>query len=246
MSSEALKGEAQGPDPNMRPKDAATMIIVDSTGDVPRMLFGKRRMDQKFMPGKYVFPGGRLDPEDGKLPLLDDFAPAEMRKLLKEMRGGASERRARALALAAVRETFEESGLLIGAKGELPAGHGLPKWRDFLLNGVVPRLAPMTLLARAITPPGRTRRFDTRFFCVPASAIVARIEARDGEFDELHWLSFEEAKGFDLPNITRAILGDLQDRLKSGPLEPSPAPFPFYYMKNGTFRRDMLAPDEAA
>lgn len=242
MSPEALKKEAQGPDPNMRPKDAATMIIVDTTHGEPRMLFGKRRMDQKFMPGKFVFPGGRLDPEDGKLPLVDDFVPSELRKLLKEMRGGASERRARALALAAVRETFEESGLLIGAKGELPEGHSLSKWRTFLSHGVVPLLAPMTLLARAITPPGRTRRFDTRFFCVPASAIVARVEARDGEFDELHWLSFEEAKGFDLPNITRAILGDLQDRLNAGPLEPSTAPFPFYYMKNGTFRRDMLAP----
>lgn len=241
MSADALKTETQGADPNMRPKDAATMIIVDSTREEPRMLFGKRRMDQKFMPGKYVFPGGRLDPEDGKLPLVDDFAPTELQKLLKDMRGGAVERRARALALAAVRETFEETGLLIGAKGELPAAPALPKWSAFLSHGVVPRLSQMTLLARAITPPGRPRRFDTRFFCVHASAIVARVEARDGEFDELHWLSFEETKGFDLPNITRAILGDLQDRLKAGPLEPSPGPIPFYYMKNGTFRREMLA-----
>jgi 8-oxo-dGTP pyrophosphatase MutT (NUDIX family) len=246
MSAQLLKNETQGSDPNMRPKDAATMIIVDTAQGEPRMLFGKRRMDQKFMPGKYVFPGGRLDPEDGKLPLVDDFAPTELRKLLKEMRGGASRRRARALALTAVRETFEETGLLVGAKGVRPDGPALAKWDAFLANGVVPRLAQMTLLARAITPPGRTRRFDTRFFCVPASAIVGKVEECDGEFDELRWLSFEETKGFDLPNITRAILGDLQDRLKTGPLEPSSAPFPFYYMKNGTFRRDMLEPDKAA
>ncbi|KAB2848223.1 MAG: NUDIX hydrolase [Hyphomicrobiaceae bacterium] len=246
MSSDLLQGETRGYGPNVRPKDAATLIIVDAAHGEARMLFGKRRMDQKFMPGKYVFPGGRLDPEDGKLPVVDDFAPVELKKLLREMRGGASERRARALALAAVRETFEESGLLVGAKGELPEGKSLSKWSAFLSHGVVPQLAPMTLLARAITPPGRPRRFDTRFFCVAASAIIGKVEARDGEFDELHWLTFEETKAFDLPNITRAILGDLQDRLKIGQLEPSATPFPFYYMKNGTFRRDMVAPDEAA
>ena len=80
------------------------------------------------------------------------------------MPGCAGHRRiARALALAAIRETFEETGLAIGvpdhgAPGKPPPG----AWSRFAATGVTPALDAIDFLAGAITPPGRPRRFDAR------------------------------------------------------------------------------------
>ena len=112
------QSEAPGAAPKsraLRPRDAATLIIVDSTSGEPRVLLGRRRLDMAFMPGRYVFPGGRVDAADRQVAIADDLGPGELKKLMVAMKGTPSEARARALALAAVRETFEEAGLIIGA-----------------------------------------------------------------------------------------------------------------------------------
>ena len=225
----------------LRPQDAATLIILDTTKGASRILFGKRRMDQKFMPGKYVFPGGRVDAADLRVKVSDSLAETEVQKLLRDIKGRPGARRVNAIALAAIRETYEETGLLLGTKVAKPAVSTIPGWQNYFAHGVVPRLANMTLLARAITPPGKPRRYDTRFFCVNADEIALKTPDQDGELTETHWLTLEEAKTFDLPTIQRAILDDLSDRLKQeGHLGPSAHPVPFYHMKNGTFRRDLL------
>jgi 8-oxo-dGTP pyrophosphatase MutT (NUDIX family) len=232
--------------PVLRPRDAATLIIVDRTAGAPRILLGKRRMDMKFMPGKYVFPGGRVDKTDRFVPPAGDLDEVEVHKLLLEMKGVPSPIRARALALAAVRETFEEAGLIIG---EPINGHAVPKdpsWRRFFDTGFAPVIAPLTYFARAITPPGRPRRFDTRFFCVEAEAITHRTTAPEEELSGLVWMTLEEARTLDLPPITRVILEDLSDRLKTGQLRDAAAPVPYYHNRNGSFRRELLTPAEAA
>ena len=104
----------------LRPRDAATLIIVDSSSGEPRVLLGRRRLDMVFMPGRYVFPGGRVDPADKQIDVEEDLRPRDLEKLMVAMKGTPSQARARALALAAVRETFEEAGLLIGT----PLGAG--------------------------------------------------------------------------------------------------------------------------
>ncbi|MCB1550196.1 MAG: NUDIX hydrolase, partial [Hyphomicrobiaceae bacterium] len=86
--------------PLLKPRDAATLIIVDSSSSEPRILFGKRRLDQKFMPGKYVFPGGRVDTCDRFATATDDLTSLDTEKLLVGMKGRVSQTRARALALA--------------------------------------------------------------------------------------------------------------------------------------------------
>jgi len=234
-------GKAGQKQPAIRPRDAATLIIVDRTAGAPRVLLGKRRMDMKFMPGKYVFPGGRVDPADRLVAAVDELVPIEVEKLLLDMKGVPSRARARALALAAVRETYEEAGLVIG---EPPNGHSLPKnasWRRFYATGFAPKLTPLTYFARAITPPGRPRRFDTRFFCTDASAIVHRTDAPEEELSGLVWMTLEEARTLDLPPITRVVLEDLGDRLKTGDLHDATAPVPYYHNRNGSFRRELLS-----
>jgi 8-oxo-dGTP pyrophosphatase MutT (NUDIX family) len=244
-ASAKAKTETKPKATTLRPRDAATLIIVDRMGNAPRVLFGKRRMDMKFMPGKYVFPGGRVDRADRFVASGGDLAALEIAKLLLDMKGTPSPVRARALALAAVRETFEEAGLVIGAPVH---GSALPKdasWRRFHETGFTPLLTPLTFFARAITPPGRTRRFDTRFFCVDAAAIVHRTDAPEEELSGLAWMTIDEARSLDLPPITRTILEDLTDRLKSGELHDAAAPVPYYHNRNGSFRRELLTPAQA-
>ncbi len=232
----------------LRPRDAATLIIVERSSGTPRFLMGKRRMDQVFMPGKYVFPGGRVDIADRHVESADELRPSELAKLLLDMKGTPSEKRARAIALAAIRETFEEAGLLIAAQAPegCSARHDMPSWNGFFECGFRPKLSSLSLFARAITPPGRPRRYDTRFFCVAAEEIGHTVDTRDGELSGLHWLNVEEARSLDLPSITRVILEDLLDHLKAARDASEHAAIPYYHHKNGTFRRELLRVTDTA
>ena len=224
----------------LKPRDAATLIIVDQSSGEPRVLLGRRRMDMVFMPGRYVFPGGRVDPADRLVPVEEDLNPGDIERLMVWMKGTPSPARARALALAAVRETFEEAGLLIGTPAATQAPPKLTGWQSFFAHGFRPALAQLKFFARAITPPGRPRRFDSRFFCVPAEAIVHRVPIADGELSDLEWHSIAQARTLELPNITRVVLEDLSERIAAGALQSNEVPVPFYHRRNGVFRRDLI------
>ena len=196
----------------MRPRDAATLIIVERARGKTRVLMGKRHAGHKFMPGKFVFPGGAVEPSDRRMSVagaLDEIVEA---KLLARTRH-TSHDYARGIALAAIRETFEETGLALGVKDfGAPEAPPAGVWTRFAETGVFPTLDGIDLLARAITPPGRARRFDARFFIADADLIAHRVEdvVHDGaELVELTWTPIEKALELDIPNITRQILSDL-------------------------------------
>ena len=234
--------DAAAPKPQ-RPRDASTLIIVDRSRPAPRVLMGRRRMEQVFMPGKYVFPGGRVDKTDCLVTSADELPASETGKLMMRMKGAASPVRARALALAAIRETFEEAGLVIGAPLAQARSAGVPGWDEFFASGYMPMLSPLTFFARAITPPGRTRRYDTRFFHMDAAAIAHRTDSNDGELSGLHWLTMDETREFDLSSITRVVLEDLMERIDTESLNTGTGKVPFYHFSKGSFRRDILASD---
>ena len=224
----------------LRPRDAATLIVVDQSSGEPRVLLGRRRPDLVFMPGRYVFPGGRVDLADRHVPVDDDLQPGNIERLMVSMRGNPSVARARALALAAVRETFEEAGLVIGASRQSDVATRSATWQEFLGLGFRPALGQLTFFARAITPPGRPRRFDTRFFCAPSTAIVHKTAIADGELSDLEWHSIAQARSLELPNITRVVLEDLGERLAAGAMQSPELPVPFYHRRNGAFVRDLI------
>src|SRR6201990_3038198 len=107
--------------PYYRPRDAATLILVDRSGSIPKVLVGKRHDKVVFMPGKFVFPGGRVDKADSRVPVAAPISNELEQNLLKGS-PKISAGRARALANAAIREACEETGLCLGCKadGETP------------------------------------------------------------------------------------------------------------------------------
>ncbi len=200
----------------LRPRDAATLILLDRKGGETRVLLGKRHMKHAFMPGKFVFPGGRTDPADSRVAVAAPLHPDVEAKLVPGgPRGTAA--RARAIAMSAVRETYEEAGLLIGRKGTFSTSKA--DWQGFADHGVQPALDGLRFVARAITPPGRVRRFDTRFLAAWRESVALSLP--DGgptnELEELVWLSIAEAAEADIPLITRTVLEDLAKRLAEDP-----------------------------
>lgn len=224
----------------LKPRDAATLLLLDRSGATVRVLIGRRHRAHAFMPGKFVFPGGRTDPTDCRIPVAEGLHPDEELRLIGSG-SRATPTRARAIAMSAVRETYEEAGLLIGRKSPFQTGN--PAWAGFAEHGVAPCLSALRFVARAITPPGRVRRFDTRFLAVWRDDVAVELEegGPTHELEELVWLPLAEAAEADVPTITRTILTELQERLRTDPdLRPGAGAIPFYRMRHNRFLRELL------
>jgi 8-oxo-dGTP pyrophosphatase MutT (NUDIX family) len=224
---------------NLRPKNAATLILVDRSGSVPKVLMGKRHSSHVFMPDRFVFPGGRIEVADHYMPIA---APLDGSVEARLMHGVArsSVRTGRAFALAAIRETFEEAGIIVDRRHG-GAHHAPAPWADFLATGFLPDPSGLRFIARAITPPRSKRRFDARFFAADASVIVhqrGNVVHSRAELTEIVWVSIAEAMRLPLPDITEIVLGDLHDRLADGFAFDVAAPF--YRMQDGRFTRELI------
>ena len=225
----------------IRPKNASTMILVDGPADDPVVLMGKRNKKLKFMPGALVFPGGSVDRFDGSVPASSELTEITRSRLISTMRGKATERGARGLAMAAIREVAEESGLLIGEKSRFDCDH--QHWADFRAQGITPSLSGMRLFARAVTPPGLARRFDTWFFIARKSAVGFVPEggfAPDGELEDLQWIRPEDAITENTREITRVMLVELIQRLRTDKALTDGYPAPYYHTKGSRFHKSEI------
>ncbi|MEL6257692.1 MAG: NUDIX hydrolase, partial [Pseudomonadota bacterium] len=175
--------------PTPRPKDAATLILLRRDTTKPTVLMGKRSSRHQFMPDKYVFPGGRVDPQDGRVPSVSELHPKSAEKLAIQAR-----RRPRAFALTAVRELFEETGLIAGKPAEMPKA-APAGWERLYDMDIAPCLQGFRFIGRAITPPYRPKRFDARFFLALADdALIDDRPPMDGaELHDLQWVTLEDA-----------------------------------------------------
>jgi len=227
----------------IRPRNAATLVVVDGERGNERVLMGRRNRALKFMPGALVFPGGAVDPLDMRVPTADDIDPATARRIEAAYRGRPGAGSARALAVASVRELAEETGILVGARNAEPVRHSKSAIHAFETERALPAISPLRLLARAITPPGPPRRFDTWFFVVRSDAIAHRPEngvRSSGELEELRWLRPTDAIRSDTREITRVILVELMHRLSVDPKLSSVFPAPCYRSRRGVFTRTMI------
>lgn len=196
-------------------RHAATVILWRQTAQGPQILMGQRGAGAAFMPSKYVFPGGAVDAADADVPLATAL-PADQAALL------AGDPGPQALAAAAIRELWEETGLALGRPGIWPGiwpGPVPAGWEGFAARGLCPAADGLRFVFRAITPPGRPRRFDARFFLADAAGVQGDADdfsAACDELSHLHWIGLTEARGLDLPFITEVVLSEVSMILRGG------------------------------
>ncbi|NBB97230.1 MAG: NUDIX domain-containing protein [Alphaproteobacteria bacterium] len=210
-------------------RDAATIILLRHGPDGPAVLMGQRGTNAAFMPDKFVFPGGALDATDAVVPVA---MPEPCRARMAQGHANPD-----ALAAAAIREMWEETGLMMGLPGDWadpPAD-----WAGFAAHGLRPSANGLRFIFRAITPPGRPRRFDARFFLADAGAIAGDLDdfsAACEELSHLHWVPLADARKLNLPFITEVVLAEVQAMALG---EDMPGTVPFFDNSTGvsTFRR---------
>jgi 8-oxo-dGTP pyrophosphatase MutT (NUDIX family) len=232
MAAPALPVREPGT-PAARPRDAATLIIWRRPNGVVEVLMGARHQAHKFMPERYVFPGGRVDRHDSRVRVAAGLAPHVAGQLGRKL----SEARAKAMAVAAVRETFEETGLVIGGPDPAPDRPAPSGWEEFFATGWAPALDRIEYIARAVTPPVRPVRFNARFFMIEARHVSGDLSG-SGELDDLRWFPLEEAQRLELPNITRRVLRHIGELIENPPPRSADVAIPcFEYIGAGQHRR---------
>jgi 8-oxo-dGTP pyrophosphatase MutT (NUDIX family) len=197
-------------------RDAATVIVLRDDA----VLMGQRGAHAAFMPGKFVFPGGAVDTADEDVPVtgLSDLCTARLHE--------ESARLPNTLAAAAIRELWEETGQILGRTASW--SNASDDWAAFANAGFHPDANGMEFFFRAVTPVGRPRRFDARFFLVDADKLASDpddFSTAEDELSHLQWIPLTEARKFDLPFITQVVLAELISHIKVG---GPPASVPFF------------------
>ncbi|WP_420013397.1 NUDIX hydrolase [Tateyamaria sp.] len=191
-------------------RNASTVIVLRDRETRPRILMGQRGARAVFMPNKFVFPGGAVDAADAQVPLGSPLAKPNDTRLEDDSTPGLGP----ALAAAAIRELFEETGQVLGHPGrwsDAPAD-----WLDFAATGHLPHAAPLQFVFRALTPPGRPRRFDARFFLIDAADLASDpddFSRASDELSHLQWVHLDEVRGYDMPFITEVVLSEINARV---------------------------------
>ena len=196
-------------------RDAATIILLREKKDSTYVLMGQRGNKAVFMPSKYVFPGGAVDEDDSKVKLFKSIDENKI-DLLHQY---SKKKMAKELCVAAIRELWEEAGLRLCAKVD-DVGTISPEWKDFCNGLYLPDGSNLEYVFRAITPPGRPRRFDARFFICRAENIHGNLDdfsSASTELSHLHWIDINEVKSLNLPFITEVVLNEVKEIIKDGP-----------------------------
>ena len=185
-------------------RDAASVVLLRDADSAPKILMGQRGKNAAFMPNKYVFPGGAVDPEDAQAALPGTPSAKCLARL-----GNVGT----ALLAAAIRETWEETGLTLS------------------------NCEGLHYFFRAITPPGRPRRFDARFFLADAdlmfNADLDDFSKASDELRHLHWVPVPEARALNLPFITEVVLAEVEALAKT---KAPPESVPFFDNRSGASR----------
>jgi len=219
------RGAALGSGPQSPIRDAASLVIFDDSGDEPRFLMGRRGVGHVFLPDILVFPGGRVEPRDYHLRPRRSFAPATVSKIAARAPDRPPAAVAHALAAAALREAREEAGFV---------------WPGCRPDNAGADLSQLSFIARALTPPKRPRRFDTRFFSLRCRGMAAALQAGDGELQDVGWYALSSRAAHDLHVVSRAVIQTLLHRIARGRLRDPCAPVPFLFARGGSFQRVFL------
>ena len=193
-------------------------MLLRRRGKGREVLLGRRRATARFLPGVYVYPGGRLDKED--------CLPSGFEERFLDLPAGldrATTRLAPALLRAAIRETHEETGLLVGKPGAPTGPSGTaPIWQSYREAGLSPAFQAARLFVRAVTPTFSRIRFHTRFFIMDATGLAVG-ELRDGELEDVGWVPLGDAEAKAANCSTRTMSCGLPRKRTSSATAPTEA-----------------------
>lgn len=225
-TDERVRQEVTPPEVPIR--HAATIILVRDPETSPAVLMGQRGASAAFMPDKFVFPGGAVD-------AADEGVPVAVNPTCAARLATRSSLAPETLAATAIRELWEETGQKLAREG---LWHAPEPWAGFAEDGVQPDAAALRFFFRAITPPGRPRRFDARFFLAKASALLTDPDVFDpaeAELLHLQWVPLTDVRALPLPFITRVVLAELARHM---PRTDAPDRVPF--VRNDEIDRDVV------
>ena len=211
-----------------RPRIAATICLTHGPRDNPHILMGKRSARHDFMPSVYVFPGGRVDRADSYAEHLGDLTPRNARIL----EAAFAPRKARAVMLAAIRETYEETSLFLAQKAQATKNINHPSWDAFRKAGLKADISNIDVFGRAVTPPHRHKRFDAWFFHKDMGHGPLPVIKDSAELLGVGWFTFDQIKELELQRATKMMLNVLQDYLKQG---RPPRDIFYSYARNGKY-----------
>ena len=187
-----------------RPVDAAGLVLIREGRHGPEVLLGRRHRRAGFLPDIYVVPGGRVDPADA---MPTGFAEMLHPAVVGQLRTGSRGRPPLAFARAAIRETFEETGLLLAEAAAVGAAVGGPPWPAFAAAGRGPAFAALDFVCRAITPTYSKRRYNTRFFLADGAKAIGTL-AGNGELEDLGWRAFTNLADLTIVDVTEFVLAE--------------------------------------
>ena len=193
-------------------KDAATIVLIRKDGFKNSLLVGRRGSKAAFMPSKYVFPGGSWEPKDNEIPLVQSLSDKQSGLIALE----ADPIMSSSLGVTALRELWEETGLRLSPK--YPIEKHLKSWQGFYVEDQGPNLGSLQFFFRAVTPPGRSRRFDARFFFCESNHIYDDLDnfsKASGELSDLQWVDINYLHTLELPKITKIVVGYLKELILS-------------------------------
>lgn len=206
----------------VRPKESSSLIILRRNGNALKVLMGQRGAKAVFG-GAYVFPGGKVDRSDRHAQPVDRLDPRTIQSIAR------TEETAQAFGMAAVRETFEETGLILADKGDVGPSNDA-SWSAFAEMGIAPTLSKLTYVGHAITPAQNPKRFNARFFMAWADEFDGDLGG-SGELGNLDWLPVEEALRMPTVDVTQYMLNRMLT-LQSQDFS-LPDKFPFFTYRRG-------------
>jgi len=198
----------------VRPRDAASLVLLRQNGGAVEVLMGRRHARHAFIPDAFVFPGGKLDRDDWRV---------------RTMHSGAGTARTRALEAAAIRETYEETGLLLARAGTPGPATTATTWHAFTARGLIPDATALRLLARAITPAQSPIRFHARFFTALNPPLAGTLQG-SGELLDLAWYPLDTARTLPVIDVTEFVLAEISTRVAAGGLT---GPVAFWRYRSG-------------
>ena len=189
-----------------KPRDASSLVILKKTNSEVKVLLGKRSNKTRFMPGAWVFPGGVVDKSDYKIKITTSINP----KIISRLIVSNNFNNANALALAAIRETAEETGLFLG-KPSKNINNNLNEENGINIMGkvgLIPDLSKLSYLGRAITPTFSPIRFHARFFLADAKHLYGKIKTTN-ELVEIDWITLKKATKLPMADVTEFMINEL-------------------------------------